>query len=76
MAQQLLDGAQVAAGAQQVGGEGMAQRVRRHAVGEAELVADVAHALLHDGGIERAAARAEKKAWLAGSGFSAGQVSR
>ena len=30
MAQQLLDGAQVAAAGQQVGGKGMAQRVRRH----------------------------------------------
>ena len=33
VAQQLLDGAQIAAGAQQVGGEGMAQRMRRHAFG-------------------------------------------
>src|SRR5688572_11325133 len=34
--QQLLDGAQVAAGRQQVGREGMAQRMRRHLLVEAE----------------------------------------
>ena len=39
----------------------MAQRVRRHAFGEAEPAPDVAHALLHDGGIERAAAGADEE---------------
>ena len=43
MPQQLLDGPQIAAGAQQMGGEGVAKRVRRHALGQAESAAQVAH---------------------------------
>ena len=39
VAEQLLDRAQIAAARQQVGGEGMAQRVRRGAVGQAERAA-------------------------------------
>ncbi len=35
--------------------------VRRHAFGEAEAAPDVTHALLHDGGIERAAAGADEE---------------
>src|SRR5437879_8349588 len=37
VAQQFLDGAQIAAGAQEVRGEGVTQGVRRHAVGQPEL---------------------------------------
>ena len=36
MAEQFLDGAQIGAGAQQMRGEGMAQRMRRRRVGQAE----------------------------------------
>ena len=60
MSQQFLDGAQIAAGAQQVGGEGMAQGVRRHTFRQSELVTQFAHALLHDRRVERRAARAEE----------------
>src|SRR5882757_4565140 len=61
VSEQFLDGAQVAARTEQMGGEGMAQGVRRHAVGEAKLMAQLAHALLHDGRVERRAARAEEQ---------------
>src|SRR5262249_29865591 len=61
VAQQLLDGAQITSGTQEMGGEGVAQRMRRHAVGQAKLPADLAHPLLDDSGIERAAACSEKE---------------
>src|SRR5262245_48500553 len=59
--QELLDGAKVAAGAQEVRGEGVAERMRRYAVGEPQLMAQLAYALLHDGGIEWPAARAQEE---------------
>src|SRR5215207_5430435 len=61
VAQKLLDGPEIAAGAQKMGGEGMTQRVWRHAFGEAETAPYVTDALLHDGGIERAAAGADEE---------------
>src|SRR5258708_1270303 len=43
VAQQFLDRAQIGAGAQQVGGEGMAQSMRRGAVRQAETASEVLH---------------------------------
>ena len=48
MAEQILDGAQVSAARQEMGGEGVAQRVRGRAVGQAERAAHNLHRQLHD----------------------------
>src|SRR5262249_37368825 len=61
VAQQLLDRAQVGAGAQQVGGERVAQRVGRRALGEAKPAAQARHQPLHAPGRQRPAAGGAKQ---------------
>src|SRR6202034_2168555 len=60
MPEQFLDCAQVAAAGEQMGGEGMPQRMRRRAVGQAERAAQPFHRKLHDPGLQRAAPRADE----------------
>src|SRR5512147_854350 len=60
-AEQLLDGTQVAAASEQVGGEGMAERMWRRRLRQAEQRPQPAHLFLRDGGIEPAPARAEEE---------------
>src|SRR3546814_15123229 len=63
MAEQLLDGAKVDAGAEKVGGEAVAQGARRRRVGKAQQGAQHPHLALRDGRMERAAAgRDEERA--------------
>ena len=61
VAEQLLDRAQIAAARQQVGGEGMAQRVRRRAVGQPERAAHPLHRKLHDARRQRPALGADEE---------------
>ena len=56
MAQQLLNGAQIAPRPQKVGCKGVAQRVRRRRVGQAERPAKASHVPLQDGRLQRTAA--------------------
>src|SRR5262245_25877069 len=64
MAEQFLDSAQIPATAEQVGGEGMAQRMRRRGVGQVEGGTQLAHLALHDRGLEWPATRtAEQQAF-------------
>ena len=58
VAQQFLHAAQVAAGFQQVAGEGMAQQMGMQAAIDALLDVLVAKPLLHGGGMQRSAALA------------------
>src|SRR5580704_8178370 len=60
VAEELLDGAQVAAARQQMGGEGMAQRMRGRGFGEAEEAAQPLHGELHDPGRQRPALGADE----------------
>ena len=60
MAEQFLDGAQIAAPVQQMGGKGMPQRVRRRAVGQAQRAAQPLHGELDNARTERTAAGADK----------------
>jgi len=61
MAQQFLNGAQIAAAGKQMGGEGMAQRVRRRRRRQAEQRPQFSHLALDDAGIEPLAALADKQ---------------
>src|SRR5665811_707495 len=61
MPQQLLDRAQVRAGTQQMGRKGMAQRVRRRGVREAERDACSCHAKLDDARAKLLTARADEQ---------------
>ncbi len=56
MPEQLLNGAQISSGTQQMGGEGMAQRVGRRFFRQAELNPQSLHAFLHNARIEAPAA--------------------
>src|ERR1700681_334368 len=60
VAEQLLDRAQVATAAQQVGREGMPQRMRCRAVGQAQRAAQPFHGELDDPGTEGAATGADE----------------
>jgi len=59
--QQFLDRAEIAAAAEQMRREAVAQRVRGCCFGEAEGVAQCLHLALHDPRVERPAPRADKK---------------
>src|SRR6478609_2241366 len=61
VAEQFLDRAQVAAARQQMRGEGMPQRVRGRALGQAERAAQSRHGELHDTWRQRAAFGADKE---------------
>ena len=61
MAQQFLDGAQVATRVEQVSGEGMAQGMGRGRVWQAEALAEGAHQGLHLGLAEAFAPYADEK---------------
>ena len=61
VAEQFLDGAQIAAAAEQMRGEGMAQAVRRRRGGQAERAAQPLHRELDDARRERPALDAEKE---------------
>ena len=50
MTEEVLDDSQVRSSTQQVGGEGVAQRVRRRIRGQANLGAHLRHRLLHQSG--------------------------
>ena len=54
--EQLLDASEIGAGAKQVGGEGVAQGVRRRALGQAPELAQGLHPPLHRAGAQRPAA--------------------
>src|SRR4051812_36416326 len=58
--EQFLNRAQVAAAAEQMGGKGMPQRMRRRAVGQAERAAQPFHGELDDPRAERTAARPDE----------------
>src|SRR6185369_2779720 len=60
VAEQFLDRAQIAAAAEQMGGEGMPQRMRRGAVGQAERAAQPLHGELDDSWRQWSAARADE----------------
>ena len=51
VAEQLLDGTQIRPGVEQVGREGVAQRVRRRMVGQAQRRTQLAELALDDGGL-------------------------
>ena len=74
MAQQFLDGAQVAAAAQQMGGKGVAQRMRRGRWRQAERAAQLRHAQLDQPWRQHAALDPAKQR-LSGQGLN-GQSSR
>src|SRR5260370_18912566 len=61
MAQQLLDRAQIAAAGEQMRGEAVAQRVRRGALGQADIGAQFLQPRLHDARMERTAARTDEQ---------------
>lgn len=61
MAEQLLNGAQVAATREQVGRKGMAQRMWRRALWQAQIGAEFLNFALNDPGMERTAANAPKQ---------------
>ena len=61
MAQELLDAAQVAAAGEEVGREGMAQRVRGRGIRQAERAAQRLDGELDDARRERAAAGADEQ---------------
>ena len=61
MAEQLLDGAQVAAPRHEVRCKAVPQRVRRRRLGQAEQAAQLAHPALHQAWVERAAAHAAQR---------------
>ena len=61
VAQKLLDGAQFAAAREQVRGEGVAQRVRRRGLGQAERAAQLRDRQLDDARRQRAAPRADEQ---------------
>ena len=69
MAQQLLDRAQIAAAGQEMGGEAVAQRMRRGRHRQPEQQAQALQAVLHDARMQRPAARAqEQRLMLEGAG--------
>ena len=59
VAEQVLDGPQIAPSSQKMGGEGMAKRVRRRSLGQAERAAHSLHRQLHDA--RRAAGRLSRR---------------
>ena len=61
MAQKFLDGAQFAPAREQVRGEGVAQRVRRRGLGQAERAAQLRDRQLDDARRQRAAPRADEQ---------------
>ena len=61
MAEQLLDGAQIGAGAKQMRGEGVAQRMRRRRLGQAERGARARNLELDDAGAELLPASADEQ---------------
>ena len=61
MAEQFLDRAQIAAAPQKMGGEGMAQSMRRRAVGQAERAAQPRDGELDDARRKRAALGADEQ---------------
>src|SRR5690242_18312269 len=61
MAQQLLDGAEVAAARQQMRGETVPERVRRRRIRQAQRDAQLLHLLLYEARVERAAAGADEE---------------
>src|SRR5207249_4929277 len=61
MAQEFLNGAQIAAASEEMGGETVAQRVRGRGFGQTEKTAQRRHLPLHDPGVERPAAATDKK---------------
>lgn len=60
MAEQFLNGTQIAAAGQKMGGEGMAQGMWRRIFRQAESAAQFLHLALYDGGLQLAAARTEE----------------
>ena len=69
--QQLLDLAQIGAGREQVGCKGMAQRVRRSVVRQAELFAQAGDGELDDARRQRTAANAQEQAIIGLDGIRA-----
>src|SRR4029450_2233221 len=67
MAEEFLDGAEIGAGAQQMRGEGMAQRMRRRRLGQAECCPGACDPELDDAGRKFLAAEADEKG-VAGAG--------
>src|SRR5271156_3509887 len=65
MAEQVLDGSQVASPSQKMRGERMAKRVRRRAFGQAERAAHPRHRQLHDAWRQGPAFRADEQ-WASG----------
>src|SRR5262245_46791507 len=61
VAEQFLDGPQIAAAAEEVGGEGMAQCMRRRRLRQVERRTQLAHFALHDRRLQRPAARAAEQ---------------
>src|SRR6202020_1095993 len=59
VAEQFLDRRQIAAARQQMGGEGMTQRVRGCAIRQTECAAQSRHGELNDAGLQRSAAGAQ-----------------
>ena len=66
MAEQFLDRAQVAAGAEQVRRKAVAQRMRRRGRRQAEITAQCLHLPLHQARMQRPAARADKQRLVRG----------
>ncbi len=66
MPEQLLDGAQVPSPAEEMGREGVAERVGRGAVGQAEGAAQALHGELDDAGREGAAPHADEERVVGG----------
>src|SRR6202034_366611 len=61
MAEQVLDGSQVASPSEEMRGEGMAQRMRRRGFGQAERAAHPRHRQLHDAWRQGSAFRADEQ---------------
>ena len=60
MPQQLLDDAQIAAAAQEMGGEAVAKRMRRGVLWQSHKLPKTPHHILHDARMERASTRSAK----------------
>ena len=67
MAQKLLDRAEIAAALQKMGGEGMAQRMRRRAIGKPERAAQARDRKLDDPWAKRPALGAENRGFCGAS---------
>jgi len=66
MAEQFLDGAQIAAAGQKMGGEGVAQCMWGRRIGQAEGASQLLHLSLDDGRLQWATAGAAEKGLLIG----------